>query len=89
MLEVVHILQVYLQIVFILFIDTGFKSIEVADLDGKNNLDVLKIGLNEPRAIAVDPFQGRNHLVHTYLHYLRRFLYGHHLIKLRFGLKHN
>ena len=48
-------------------IDTGFKSIEVADLDGKNNLDVLKIGLNEPRAIAVDPFQGGNHSVHTYL----------------------
>lgn len=38
--------------------DTGYKTIEVADLDGKHNADLLAVGLSEPRAIALDPTLG-------------------------------
>lgn len=38
--------------------DTGYKTIEVADLDGKHNTDLLAVGLSEPRAIALDPIMG-------------------------------
>ena len=38
--------------------DTGYKTIEVADLDGQHNADLLDVGLSEPRAIAIDPAVG-------------------------------
>ena len=38
--------------------DTGYKTIEVAELDGSNNMDVVNVGLNEPRAICLDPHEG-------------------------------
>ena len=38
--------------------DTGYKTIEVADIDGKHNTDLINVGLYEPRAIAVDPHTG-------------------------------
>jgi len=33
--------------------DTGYKTIEVAKIDGTNSADLVKVGLTEPRAIAV------------------------------------
>ena len=38
--------------------DTGYKTIEVSDMDGKHNQDLVSIGLDEPRAIALDPHNG-------------------------------
>ncbi|XP_065669353.1 low-density lipoprotein receptor 2 isoform X3 [Hydra vulgaris] len=38
--------------------DAGYKTIEVADLSGKNNADLVTIDLLEPRAISLDPFEG-------------------------------
>lgn len=38
--------------------DTGYKTIEVSELDGSNNMDVVDVGLNEPRAIGLDPHDG-------------------------------
>ena len=38
--------------------DTGLKKIEVADLDGKNNMELLTVELAEPRAVACDPNEG-------------------------------
>jgi len=38
--------------------DTGYKTIEVAKIDGTNSADLVKVGLTEPRAIALDPEMG-------------------------------
>ena len=38
--------------------DTGNDMIEVADFDGTNRLQLIKTGLQEPRAIVVHPFIG-------------------------------
>lgn len=38
--------------------DTGYKTIEVSDIDGKHNQDLISVGLDEPRAIALDPHMG-------------------------------
>ena len=38
--------------------DTGYKTIEVATLDGKHNMELISTGLGEPRAIALDPYLG-------------------------------
>ncbi|XP_078354052.1 low-density lipoprotein receptor-like isoform X1 [Oculina patagonica] len=38
--------------------DTGTDMIEVADFDGKNRLELIATGLEEPRAIVVHPFLG-------------------------------
>ena len=38
--------------------DTGNDMIEVADFDGLNRLQLIKTGLQEPRAIVVHPFIG-------------------------------
>ena len=39
--------------------DTGLKKIEVAELDGKNNMDLLSVADHgRPRAIACDPNEG-------------------------------
>lgn len=38
--------------------DTGNDMIEVADFDGTNRLELIKTGLQEPRAIVVHPFIG-------------------------------
>ena len=38
--------------------DGGFNMIEVAELDGGNRLTLFNTGLQEPRAIVVDPFKG-------------------------------
>lgn len=38
--------------------DAGYKSIEVSDIDGKHNQDLISVGLEEPRAIALDPHMG-------------------------------
>ena len=38
--------------------DTGNDIIEVAEFDGTNRLELIKTGLQEPRAIVVHPFIG-------------------------------
>ena len=38
--------------------DTGNDMIEVAEFDGTNRLQLIKTGLQEPRAIVVHPFIG-------------------------------
>lgn len=38
--------------------DTGYKTIEVCDLDGKHNMDLLTVDLSEPRSISLDPEEG-------------------------------
>lgn len=38
--------------------DTGYKTIEVSDLYGHHNADLVKVGLAEPRAIALNPHEG-------------------------------
>lgn len=38
--------------------DGGYNLIEVAELDGSNRLTLFSSGLDEPRAIVVDPFYG-------------------------------
>ncbi|XP_078360002.1 uncharacterized protein LOC144644397 isoform X2 [Oculina patagonica] len=38
--------------------DGGYNMIEVAELDGSNRLTLFNSGLDEPRAIVVDPFYG-------------------------------
>ena len=37
--------------------DGGYNMIEVAELDGSNRLTLFSSGLDDPRAIVVDPFQ--------------------------------
>ena len=38
--------------------DTGYKTIEVAEINGTHNMDLVHIDLVQPRAIALDPFNG-------------------------------
>lgn len=38
--------------------DGGYNMIEVAELDGTNRLTLFSSGLDEPRAIVVDPLYG-------------------------------
>lgn len=38
--------------------DGGYNMIEVAELDGSNRLTLFSSGLDEPRAIVVDPLYG-------------------------------
>ena len=38
--------------------DTGTDRIEVSRLDGSSRRVIISEGLNEPRAIVVDPFNG-------------------------------
>lgn len=38
--------------------DGGYNLIEVAELNGSNRLTLFSSGLDEPRAIVVDPFYG-------------------------------
>lgn len=38
--------------------DGGYNMIEVAELDGSHRLTLFDSGLDEPRAIVVDPLYG-------------------------------
>ena len=38
--------------------DGGYNVIEVAELDGRNRLTLFNSGVDDPRAIVVDPFHG-------------------------------
>ena len=38
--------------------DTGYKTIEVAEINGSHNMDLVHTDLVQPRAITLDPFNG-------------------------------
>ena len=38
--------------------DGGYNMIEVAELDGRHRLTLFSSGVDDPRAIVVDPFHG-------------------------------
>lgn len=48
--------------------DAGLDLIEVAELDGSSRLVIVHTGLDEPRAIALDPTEGGRLVVAGFVH---------------------
>ena len=50
--------------------DGGYNMIEVAEFDGSNRLTLFNTGLDNPRAIAVDPLYGCVLRSNSYIEFL-------------------